>query len=117
MEDFHTYYVSESKVLVHNLCEKKYSDLPEDAPKAYNQYADNGWTGNVKGQTTNAGAKWNNSLSQLPTKGASGNALSYREFDIKMSMPRGGSRFVVSNEMTIYYTPDHYNTFFKIIGG
>ena len=115
--DFHTYYVTEKDVLVHNICEMKYSDLPEDAKYAYDQYSKSGWKGNVSGQTTNAGGNWKNIRQQLPVQDDWGNKLTYREFDIKMTMPRGPSRFVVSNQMTVYYTPDHYNTFFKIIGG
>ena len=115
--DFHTYYVGENGILVHNTCDIKYSDLPDDAKAAYDAYSKNGWQGNVKGQTTNAGGKWGNINQQLPTQDSLGKALSYREFDIGMKMPRGPSRFVVSNQTTVYYTPDHYTTFFRVIGG
>ena len=115
--DFHTYYVSESNVLVHNTCDMKYSELPDDAKYAYDQYKKNGWQGNLKGKKTNAGAKWKNSAQQPPVQDTLGNQLTYQEFDIKMTMPRGAGRFVVSNQQTVYYTPDHYVTFFRIVGG
>ena len=121
VEDFHTYFVGEQSVCVHNadcnISEMKYEDLPEDVKYAYDQYAKNGWKGNVKGQSTNAGGKWMNSALKLPTKDALGKSITYREFDVGMNMPRGASRFVVGSDMTVYYTPDHYATFFKILGG
>ncbi len=121
VEDFHTYFVGEQSVCVHNadcnISEMKYEDLPEDVKYAYDQYAKNGWKGNVKGQSTNAGGKWMNSDLKLPTKDALGKSITYREFDVGMNMPRGASRFVVGSDMTVYYTPDHYATFFKILGG
>ena len=66
-------------------------------------------------QTTNAGGVYKNSTQLLPTKDSIGNIIKYREFDIGMTMPRGASRFVASNQMTVYYKQNHNATILKVV--
>jgi guanyl-specific ribonuclease Sa len=64
----------------------------------------------------NAGVKWNNNENQLPTHDASGNQITYKEFDInaKTNTGRDMERFVVGSDGKVYYTNDHYKTFTEI---
>ena len=97
-----------------------YNDLPPDAQDAYNKYNQNGWQGNVSGQTpgTKAGKIYENDNGFLPSADASGNPITYREFDVHNFDPLVGSRdayrFVIGSDGSIYYTNDHYLTFFRI---
>lgn len=94
-----------------------YDDLPESAKKAYDGYDSNDWRGQYKGQdrSMNAGKKYKNKPKKgeklLPTD------KTYRKFDINPPGPNGrdGYRFVVSNDKIVYYTNDHYKSFFRVI--
>lgn len=94
-----------------------YDDLPENAKKAYDGYESNDWRGQYKGQdrSMNAGKKYKNMPSKesklLPTD------KTYKEFDINPPGPKGRDayRFVTSNDKIVYYTNDHYKSFFRVI--
>jgi len=95
------------------------NDLPSNVQNAYNKYDDNGWIGNVSGQTpgTGAGGVWDNDYAQLPTTDSTGSSITYKEFDVNNKISgsgRDGERFVVGSDGSIYYTSDHYETFTKI---
>ena len=88
------------------------SDLPENVQESFNKYDKAGWQGNVSGQTpgTNAGRKWGNRDSQLPTVDVNGNPITYREFDVNNynGIRRDGERFVVGSDGSVWYTDSHY---------
>lgn len=53
----------------------------------------------------------------LPTADASGNSVTYREWDVNPHVPgvnRGGQRLVTGSDGSVYYTSDHYTTFTKV---
>jgi guanyl-specific ribonuclease Sa len=53
----------------------------------------------------------------LPRTDASGNPITYREWDVNAQTPgvnRGAERLVTGNDGSAYYTNDHYRTFIKI---
>jgi guanyl-specific ribonuclease Sa len=97
-------------------------ELSPGAQQAYQGYSNNGWKGNYSGQEGNAigkskaGGTWGNDYNQLPTHDASGKVITYKEFDI--SPPgfdgRDSYRFVTGSDGNVYYTPDHYTTFYKV---
>ena len=88
------------------------SDLPENVQNSFNRYEEAGWQGNVSGQTpgTNAGRRWANRKSQLPTVDANGNPITYREFDVNNynGFSRDGERFIVGTDGSVWYTDSHY---------
>jgi guanyl-specific ribonuclease Sa len=97
----------------------KIEDLLDNVKNSYNGYLNNGWQGNYKGQTpgTNAGRRFDNDLGDLPEVNSSGDAITYREFDVNNRIAgtgRDGERFVVGSDGSIYYTNDHYASFTKI---
>ena len=121
--DYHTYYVTDLGIWVHNtngcVTVGKLSDLPQNAQDMYGKYDKAGWKGPVAGQTkgTKAGGTYQNSDKKLPTTDSKGNPITYREFDVNNKVQgqnRDSERFVVGSDGSIYYTSDHYGTFTKI---
>ena len=62
----------------------------------------------------------------LPTKDKDGNLITYTEYDAKPPEPivkengkpglnRGTHRIVVGSNGSIYYSPDHYLTFIRLV--
>jgi len=97
-------------------------ELPYEAQQAYQGYSKNGWKGNYSGQQgnaikkPNAGGIWDNEDNQLPIYDANGDAIIYREFDINPPgfNGRDDCRFVSGSDGNVYYTSDHYVTFYKV---
>lgn len=98
--------------------EVKLDTLPKDTQEAYHGYKAHNWQGTYpkqnKGVTKRneirAGKKFYNKDSILPEKPEG----TYREFDVTNG--RDSARFVRDTQTgDIYYTPDHYQTFVKII--
>ena len=91
---------------------KSLSDLPENVQDSFNKYDKAGWQGNVTGQTpgTNAGRRWGNRDSQLPTVDVNGETITYREFDVNNynGIRRDGERFIVGSDGSVWYTDSHY---------
>ena len=90
-----------------------YDNMLPNEKAAYDGYSAHGWKGNYPGQQpgVRAGKTYFNDNSILP-QGI------YREFDINPKipgLPRDATRFVVSQNYTVYLTRDHYETFFRII--
>ena len=95
-------------------------DLSEKVASSYYKYEKINWKGNYEGQTsgTKAGGKWNNNPPDLPEFDSNGNKITYREFDVNNKLEdalRDSERFIRGSDESVYYTPDHYVTFFKII--
>ena len=88
------------------------NDLPENVQNSFNRYEKEGWQGNVSGQTpgTNAGRRWANRNSQLPTVDANGNPTTYREYDVNNynGFSRDSERFIVGSDGSVWYTDSHY---------
>ena len=60
------------------------------------------------------GRVFSNREGMLPTKDASGNLISYREYDVNPHVPginRGAERLVIGSNGYAYKTIDHYQTF------
>ena len=96
------------------------NDLPENVMSSYDKYEKSNWKGTYEGQTpgTKAGSKWNNEPPSLPKFDNHGNKITYREFDVNNKVDvklRDSERFVKGSDEKIYYTPDHYDTFYEII--
>jgi len=62
----------------------------------------------------------------LPEKDVNGNPITYTEYDVKppeltnkengkLGLDRGKHRLVVGSNGSIYYSPDHYLTFIRLI--
>ena len=115
VEDFHSYFVGDVPVLVHN-----YEDLPQNAKDSYDAYENDGWSGTRSDQTsgTKAGGTYHNKSGALPSSDSNGNGISYNEYDVNNKIPgqsRDAERFVRGDDGSVYYTDDHYSTFRKII--
>lgn len=117
VEDFHSYFVGNDGVLVHNGCTailvKNLNDLPENVRNAYNSYSKIGWRGNISGATpgTCAGRAYENSNLALPIVDSDGKSITYREFDVNNKVAgqsRDAERFVVGSDGSVYYTDSHY---------
>jgi hypothetical protein len=92
---------------------KNLDELPENVQSTYSKYEDNGWQGNVKGQTEGTGAngKWTNNDLELPTRDSDGNPITYKEFDVNSKIDgqsRDGERFLHGSDGSVYYTDSHY---------
>ena len=103
-----------------NIPLKTVNDLPVNARDIFNKQNEAGWKGNVAGQTegTKAGGIYRNIDKLLPTIDSKGNPITYREFDINNKIPgvrRGGERFVVGSDGSVFFTNEHYRSFYRII--
>ena len=94
--------------------------LPQNAQNSFRQYSQHGWQGNVSGHQgtgTASGRAWANRDGALPQFDARGNPITYREFDVNTRVagaPRDAQRFIVGSDGSIFFTDDHYLTFFQI---
>ncbi|OFR98748.1 DUF6531 domain-containing protein [Rothia sp. HMSC067H10] len=95
----------------------KEGDIPRDGewrklekPKFYNNEPENGSSGNI-----------------LPTKDVNGNGITYTEYNAiprakhiqengKAIAPQTKHRIIVGSNGSMYYSPDHYHTFIRLIG-
>lgn len=98
--------------------EVKLNTLPKDTQEAYHNYKAHKWQGMYKGQgkratkknEIRAGGTFYNRDSILPQKPDG----TYKKFDVGNG--RDSPRFVRDTQTgDVYYTPDHYKTFVKII--
>lgn len=63
------------------------------------------------------GSLWHNKLGILPAMTANGKKIRYREYDIKPYVPgknRGTERLIIGSNGRVYYTPNHYKSFWEI---
>lgn len=100
-----------------------FDDLPQNAKDAYNKYDKAGWKGNVSGQTpgTDTGGNFANNGRQgsaiLPSSTSDGTPISYREFGVNNKIAgqaRGSKRFLIGDDGSLYYTPDHYKHMIRV---
>ena len=95
----------------------KEGDIPRDGewrklekPKLYNKESENGSFGNI-----------------LPTKDVNGNDITYADYNSiprakhiqengKAIAPQTKHRVIVASNGSMYYSPDHYHTFIRLIG-
>ena len=104
---------------VNKITSASIKNLPQNVQDAFNKYSSNGWKGNVPGQTagTKAGGTYQNSNNALPTTNSYGGQIKYNEFDVNNKLPNMGrdtERFISGSDGSIYFTNDHYNTFFQL---
>jgi len=96
------------------------NSLPQNVQNSFNQYNQAGWNGSLPTHTlgTRAGGTFRNNNGALPRFDASGRPITYREFDVNNSIPgvnRDAQRFVVGSDGSIFFTNDHYGTFFRVM--
>jgi guanyl-specific ribonuclease Sa len=121
VDETHTYYVGEAEALVHNaplVCANDGGGgggIPAKAQtvlaqiQANNGAAPQGYAG---GGTFANDGRQNGQV--LPKTDASGNPITYKEYDVNPLMPgvnRGKERIVIGSDGKAYYTNDHYKTF------
>ena len=99
--------------------QKSLDQLPKNVQDMYIKYSQSDWKGGVSGQSpgTKAGGRYNNDPPSLPTTDKSGNAISYKEYDVNNKLPqekRDAERFVRGSDGSVYYTKDHYESFIKV---
>ncbi|WP_270164504.1 S8 family serine peptidase [Paenibacillus sp. SYP-B4298] len=114
--DFHTYYVTDIGVWVHNTnCfTGGYIDFDEAPSHVKNTITTIRNTGEppqgyVGGRPFNN--RGNNGETKLPT------GHNYKEYDVhpyQQGVNRGAERLVIADDGTVYYTTDHYRTYVKI---
>lgn len=70
--------------------QKNLDQLPKNVQDIYIKYSQSDWKGGVSGQSpgTKAGGKYNNDPPSLPTTDKSGNAISYKEYDVNNKLPQ-----------------------------
>ena len=129
VEGYHTYYVSEQGVLVHNKCPKNTTDpagtavteggsgaVPQKARdiaaqvKSRNGAAPQGY----RGGKTYRNIPVNEGDQLLPE------GVNYKEYDINpyvRGQNRGAERIVIGDDDSVWYTNDHYHTFIKVEEG
>jgi hypothetical protein len=90
------------------------NQLPQNVWDTMRKYEAHSWKGVLSGSTpgTRAGGGYDNENNLLPSKDTSGNAITYREFDVNNKLPGAGrdaERFVYGIEdFSVYYTDSHY---------
>lgn len=106
-------------MIQNNLTIQEMQAMFNNVKDMYQKYDANGWKGNITGQTsgTKAGGKFENAEGLLPSKDVNNNPITYREFDVNNKnegLPRDMERFIQGNDGSVYYTPNHYETFIKM---
>lgn len=96
------------------------TNLPINVQEAYNGYTGVDWQGNYKGQAqgTRAGGTYDNESLKLPTISKTGEAITYKEYDINNKIEgqnRDAERLLKGSDGNIYYTNNHYDTFIRIL--
>ena len=95
------------------------ADLPARVRRTL-AYIDSGdWPAAADAPGTRGGDTFRNNERRLPTRGADGKRLTYREWDVnpkKRGRGRDAERIVTGSDGSAYYTLDHYDSFTKIRG-
>lgn len=103
VEDFHTYFLSDASVLVHNN-----GCIPDKAKKVVNEVKNN----NGKAPKVYVGGRtFKNHEKKLPINNT------YREYDINpktKGVNRGEERIVIGSDGSVWYTKDHYKSFIRM---
>lgn len=120
VDEFHTYHIGKFGTWVHNDCIDKVdfnlNRLPQDIKLAANQTiaaissgTRPSWLAAERGQKW--GSEFKNSRGDLPKKTASGETITYKEYDIQNVRDGQGAgidRIVVGSDGCMYYTGSHY---------
>lgn len=91
--------------------------VPQNVQDTINQIDAGKWPGSANAPGTRGGATFGNRDGILPTKDASGNPITYREWDVNPNVPdqrRDLERIVTCSDGSAWYTTDHYETFQRI---
>ncbi|MFI6870032.1 ribonuclease domain-containing protein [Nocardia sp. NPDC050406] len=75
------------------------------------------WPDSADAPGTRGGDTYFNRNRQLPQKDASGQSITYREWDVnpkRKGQDRGAERIVTGSDGSAWYTGDHYNTFTRM---
>ncbi len=98
---------------------KSLDEFSDQVQDMYNGYNDHSWQGKFSGQpeNMNAGRKYYDRNFDLPRIDSDGGAITYREYDVNeqvLGQNRDAERFVAGSDGNVYYTNDHYTTFWRI---
>ena len=130
VKDYHTYYVGEEHVLVHNNC-KKENDILEEKTDSYpnnrnnrevnanelRELADKIKSNNGTPPKGYKGGKKYKNVPKTMTAQKLPDGVNYKEYDIfpkEKNINRGDKRLVIGDDGSVWYTDDHYATFKKI---
>ncbi|WP_338043821.1 ribonuclease domain-containing protein [Mycobacterium riyadhense] len=75
------------------------------------------WPGAANAPGTKGGSTFNNTEQLLPARDASGNPITYKEWDVNPKVPnqdRDLERIITGSDGSAWYTTDHYRTFHRI---
>ncbi|MEU7769157.1 ribonuclease domain-containing protein [Nocardia sp. NPDC049190] len=75
------------------------------------------WPDSANSPGTKGGERWMNRGRDLPVEDASGNAMTYQEWDVNPKQPgrsRDAERIVTGSDGSAWYTGDHYKTFTRM---
>ncbi|MGH3564351.1 MAG: ribonuclease domain-containing protein [Mycobacterium sp.] len=91
--------------------------VPQNVQDTLDQIDAGKWPEAANAPGTRGGAVFVDRDGLLPTRDASGNPITYQEWDVNPKVPgqgRGGERIVTGSDGSAWYTPDHYGTFYRI---
>nr|WP_083112930.1 ribonuclease domain-containing protein [Mycobacterium angelicum] len=91
--------------------------VPQNVLDTMNQIDAGKWPGAANAPGTKGGSNFDNDNQTLPTRDASGNPITYKEWDVNPRLPnhdRDTERIVTGSDGSAWYTTDHYRTFHRI---
>jgi len=90
---------------------------PENVQDTLNQIDAGKWPGSANAPGTKGGSVFDNDDQLLPTRDASGQPITYQEWDVNPRTPEAGrdaERIITGSDGSAWYTTDHYRTFHRI---
>ena len=91
--------------------------IPQNVQDTLNQIDAGKWPGSANAPGTKGGGAFDNDQQLLPTRDASGQPITYQEWDVNPRAPgqtRDSDRIVTGSDGSAWYTTDHYQTFHRI---
>ncbi|GAB7142087.1 hypothetical protein LRC484719_06730 [Mycobacterium riyadhense] len=90
---------------------------PQNVQDTLNEVDAGKWPGAANAPGTKGGSTFNNTEQLLPARDASGNPITYKEWDVNPKVPnqdRDLERIITGSDGSAWYTTDHYRTFHRI---
>jgi guanyl-specific ribonuclease Sa len=91
--------------------------VPQNVQDTLNQIDAGKWPGSANAPGTKGGSVFDNDQQLLPTRDASGEPITYQEWDVNprvSGQDRDAQRIVTGSDGSAWYTTDHYQTFHRI---
>ena len=91
--------------------------IPQNVQDTLDQIDAGKWPGSANAPGTKGGGVFDNDQQLLPTRDASGQPITYQEWDVNPRAPgqtRDSDRIVTGSDGSAWYTTDHYQTFHRI---